>query len=143
VITFTQLNLVVSDMAATLRFYRLLGLKIPAKAIWKTKSGIHHVSAQMGNVHLDFDSKAHARKFNKGYRKNSGGGNVIIGFAMDTRAAVDKTFNRMVRAGYRGLQEPWDSHWGARFAVIADPDSNHVGIQSRADPKKRSAAPAL
>ena len=142
-IAFDQVNLIVSDMEATLRFYRLLGLKIPPKAIWKTRSGIHHVSAQMGDIGLDFDSRAHARKFNNGTRKKGTGGNVIIGFAVETRGAVDRAFKRMVHAGYKAFQEPWDAHWGARYAVVGDPDGNHVGIMSPTDPKKRAAAPAL
>jgi Glyoxalase/Bleomycin resistance protein/Dioxygenase superfamily len=41
-------------------------------------------------------------------------------------------------AGYRGQQPPYDAFWGARYAVIEDPDGNAVGIMSPVDPDRRS-----
>jgi hypothetical protein len=36
-----QINLVVRDMNASVAFYRLLGLDIPERMIWRTKTGAH------------------------------------------------------------------------------------------------------
>ena len=36
-----------------------------------------------------------------------------------------------------------DEVWGARYAIIEDPDGNHVGIMSPSDSSRRSAAPAI
>jgi uncharacterized glyoxalase superfamily protein PhnB len=27
-----------------------------------------------------------------------------------------------------GRKEPWDAFWGQRYAVVADPDGNHVDL---------------
>ena len=43
-------------------------------------------------------------------------------------------------AGYRGQQPPYDAFWGARYAVVEDPDGNAVGIMSPSDPDRRSMA---
>ena len=37
-------------------------------------------------------------------------------------------------AGYRGQQPPYDAFWGARYAVVEDPDGNAVGLMSPSDP---------
>ena len=42
-IDFDQIDIVAHDMAATLAFYRGLGVEIPDEAIWRTSTGIHHV----------------------------------------------------------------------------------------------------
>ena len=45
--------------------------------------------------------------------------------------------------GYAGRQPPYDTFWGARYAVIEDPDGNHVGLMSPIDPARRRAPPAI
>jgi hypothetical protein len=47
----------------------------------------------------------------------------------------------MTAAGYRGLQPPYDALWGARHAVIEDPDGIAVGLMSPVSPEYRSAPP--
>ena len=36
----------------------------------------------------------------------------------------------MISAGYASAQPPYDTFWGARYAVIVDPDGTHVGLMS-------------
>lgn len=140
-----QLNLVVRDMGATLAFYRRLGLELPDSAVWRTGSGAHHVEVLMANgVHLEFDSIALAKSYNAGYSEPAAGGTrSVVGFALPSRAAVDERYAEMTGAGYTGRQPPYDTFWGARYAVIEDPDGNHVGLMSPLDPARRSAPPAL
>jgi len=139
-----QLNLVTRDMDATIAFYRLLGVKISEKSIWRTASGGHHLSIPLrSGLSLDFDSPALARGYNKGYRGNAGGGNIIIGFGVRTRRLVDDTYAKLTKAGHKGLQPPWDAFWGSRYAIVADPDGNHVGIMSPVDAKRRSPPPTV
>jgi uncharacterized glyoxalase superfamily protein PhnB len=47
----------------------------------------------------------------------------------------------MIGAGYRGLQEPHDAFWGARYAIIEDPDGIAVGLMSPMSPDKKSPPP--
>ena len=137
------LNLVVSDMDATLAFYRKLGVDIPGDAVWKTDSGGHHATAQTeGDVDLDFDSIALAAVYNGGFNEATSP-RTLIGFRVETRDAVDELYAELTGAGYKGMQEPWDAFWGARAAVVEDPDGRHVGFMSPVDPERRSAPPAI
>jgi len=44
------LNLVSADPAASIAFYRRLGIDISDAAICRTPSGVHHVNARSGEV---------------------------------------------------------------------------------------------
>ena len=138
-----QLNLVVADMQATLAFYRCLGLDIPPDA--GRAAGGHHVEVEMpGGVHLDFDSQALARAYDAGWSPlSSGGARGVIGFAVASREEVDTRYAAIVNAGYAGLQEAYDAFWGARYAIVRDPDGRHVGLMSPIAESRRSAPPPL
>ena len=62
----------------------------------------------------------------------------MIGFRVAARSTVDETFEQLKSAGYEVQKEPYDAFWGARYAVVADPDGNAVGIMSAVDPSRRS-----
>jgi uncharacterized glyoxalase superfamily protein PhnB len=138
-----QLNLVVRDMDAALTFYRRLGVAIPDR-VWRTASGAHHVEVEMANgVHLEFDSVALAKSYNAGWQPAAGGTRSVIGFALPSRESVDRRFRELTAAGYTGRQPPHDAFWGARYAIVEDPDANHVGLMSPIDPARRSAPPSI
>ena len=140
---FNQVNLVVKDMAATLAFYRRLGVEIPETAAWKTPSGIHHIAIDGGGggVDLEFDSQALARRYNRGYEAERG--RVLLGFSLPSREAVDALFEDLVTHEHQALQPPYDAFWGARYAIVEDPDGNPVGLMSPSDDAHRGEPPAL
>ena len=59
-----------------------------------------------------------------------------------TREAVDEVYGRVVSTGYRSQKECTDAFWGARYAIVEDPDGNAVGIMSPIDPTRRRPPPA-
>ena len=89
---FNQLNLVVRDMDATLRFYRAAGLDIPEESVWRTASGAHHVQVRMSNgVELEFDSARLAKVYNSGFREPAEPvSRCILGLSVGSRDAVDQ-----------------------------------------------------
>jgi hypothetical protein len=34
---------------------------------------------------------------------------------------------------YRQYKEPWDAFWGQRYAIVLDPDGNHVELSAPLD----------
>jgi len=130
-----QVSLVVKDMDATLKFYRLLGLEIDdTHPDWQA----HHRSAQMPNgIDLDFDSEEFAQKWNTGWR-STGRGVAVLGFRVSSREAVDQLYKEVTNAGYAAQQEPYDAFWGARYAIVEDPDGKAVALKSPSDPARRT-----
>ena len=143
-----QINLVCGDMDASLAFYRRLGVEIPDAAVWRTATGAHHVSAgdrsSDQGIDFDLDSTAFAQCWNGSWKGRTDlRGRVVVGFSVPTRAAVDELFRDMTGAGYRGLQEPVDAFWGARYAIIEDPNGIAVGMMSPISPDRKSPPPKV
>jgi uncharacterized glyoxalase superfamily protein PhnB len=65
---------------------------------------------------------------------------------LPTRRAVDVRYAELTEAGCRARQPPFGAFWGARCAIVADPDGNDVGLNPaeesrRTWPPRQSAAP--
>jgi catechol 2,3-dioxygenase-like lactoylglutathione lyase family enzyme len=140
-----QINLVCANLDASIAFYRALGLHIPDESIWKTDSGPHHVEIEMKNgLELALDSQALAKEYNEGSSSLSKAGNRnLLGFRLETRIEVDTLHANLIDLGYRSSQNPYDTFWGSRYAIIEDPDGNQVGLMSPPDPELRSGPPSI
>ncbi|SCK40043.1 VOC family protein [Streptomyces sp. WMMB 322] len=122
---FDLIGLVAADMAATLAFYRRLGLDIPAGA-----DGEPHVEAALpGGLRIAWDTEETIRSFDPGWDPGPrGGGRIGLAFLCDSPAEVDRLHAELTGAGYESRNEPWDAFWGQRYAVVADPDGNGVDL---------------
>lgn len=139
---FTQINLVVRNLDQTLGFYRRLGVEIPHDGVWRSGEHAHHAKAAGGGeVDLEFDSRPLAHAYNQGFAAERG--RVVIGLELESREAVDRLWDEIIAEGAQGLQPPYDAFWGARYAIVEDPDGNPVGLASPVDPARRSAPPDL
>jgi uncharacterized glyoxalase superfamily protein PhnB len=138
-----QINIVVRDMQKSLAFYRLLGVSIeetrgPEWAVWAR----HHVNGVTSNgVRVEFDSVAFAKQWNPGLDEAKLGSAVLPIFHVSLRDEVDRVHARVAAAGYRSHKAPEDAFWGARYAIVEDPDGNSVGIMSPIDESKRRPPP--
>jgi uncharacterized glyoxalase superfamily protein PhnB len=95
-------------------------------------------------IHLDLDSTAFAQAWNTGWaQRDDLRGRVVVGFRVPAREAVDDIYRDMTDAGYRGLQPPHDAFWGARYAIIEDPDGVAVGLMSPISPDRKSPPPRV
>jgi uncharacterized glyoxalase superfamily protein PhnB len=110
-------------MAASLRFYRLLGLDVPPEA-----DGESHVELELGSgIRFGWDSVDVLREVYGGWEE-ARGHRVELAFACADAAEVDALYARVVEAGYRGRREPWDAFWGQRYAIVEDPDGNLISL---------------
>ena len=139
-IRLDQVNLIVRDVEASRTFYSRLGLDFGdvRDPVWDD----HHVSAEHGEhspIDVDLDSTSFVQKWDAGW---PGGSGVVIGFKVDSRHEVDALVASLAAEGVAVQQEPFDAFWGARYAVVSDPDGNGVGIMSPVDPATRGEAPS-
>jgi len=119
------IGLVVADMAASLSFYRLLGLDIPAEA-----DAEPHVEVTLpGGLRLAWDRVDVIKGFDPNWTAPTGSARVGLAFLCDGPSEVDAVYARLTAAGYQGL-DPWDAPWGQRYAVVHDPDGNGVDLFS-------------
>ncbi|MFD7702672.1 VOC family protein [Streptomyces caelestis] len=121
---FDAIGMVVSDMAASVAFYRRLGFAFPEGA--ETQG---HVEAELpGGLRLLLDTEEVVRSFRTAWEPPSGGGRTSLALRCDGPAEVDALFARMTEAGSRVELKPWDAVWGQRYAVLLDPDGNGVDL---------------
>ncbi|MFD7095887.1 VOC family protein [Streptomyces xanthophaeus] len=124
------IGLVVSDMAASLAFYRRLGLDVPAGA-----DDQPHVEAVLpGGLRVAWDTEETIRSFDPSFTPPTGDGRLGLAFLCDSPAEVDALYAELTGAGYLGHLKPWDAFWGQRYAVILDPDGCEVSLFAPADP---------
>jgi catechol 2,3-dioxygenase-like lactoylglutathione lyase family enzyme len=116
-------ELVVSDMAATLAFYRRLGLEVPEAA-----DAAPHVDVDFGGLRLAFDTVDTIRSFDPDWREPTGGHRVALAFECASASEVDQAWAELTGAGYVGHLAPWDAFWGMRYAVVHDPDGTPVDL---------------
>ena len=133
-----MLNVIVADMAVTLDFYRRLGITVPDDV----NATADHVQLRMpGGFSLELDTPESVRRWHAGWRVDPGSVGVVIGFALPSREAVDHRYAELTAAGCTGRQAPFDAFWGARYAVVADPDGHDVGLMSPIDESRRTWPP--
>ncbi|MFI6038936.1 VOC family protein [Streptomyces sp. NPDC051315] len=121
---FDAIGLVVSDMAASVAFYRRLGFAFPEGA----EREPHAEAGLPGGLRLLLDTEETVRSFRPGWRAPSGDGRSSLALRCEGPAEVDAVYEELVGAGYDGELKPWDAFWGQRYAVVLDPDGNGVDL---------------
>jgi catechol 2,3-dioxygenase-like lactoylglutathione lyase family enzyme len=135
-----QINIVVRDVRKAVPFYRLLGLSIEENPLagWPP----HHASGVTSNgVRVELDSIAFAKQWNPGLDEATLGSAAIPFFHVAAREEIDRVHARVAAAGFKSQKAPEDAFWGARYAIVEDPDGNAVGIMSPIDDSMRRPPP--
>jgi catechol 2,3-dioxygenase-like lactoylglutathione lyase family enzyme len=116
------IGIAVSDMAQSIRFYRLLGLDVP-----ETPDEGHIDTVLPSGVRFMLDSEEVMRSFQPEWKRATGN-QLGIAFECASPAEVDEVYARVVAAGFEGEKEPWDAFWGQRYALLLDPDGVEVSL---------------
>lgn len=132
-----QINIIVGDFRRSVEFYRRLGVSFPDQPGGANE--IFHASGETDRgIDFDLDSAPFAQVWNKGWKgREDLVGRVVVGFKLGSREDVDRLYADLTGAGHRGLQPPYDAFWGARYAMVEDPNGVAVGLMSPLDPAKR------
>jgi len=126
-----QVNVIARDMEASLAFYQLLGVELVDNGRdWPAGSGARHAAIAFDNgVILELDNPPMLRQ----YAADAANVRAVIGFSFASAEAVDAAFTRLTTAGHVARQPPYDAFWGARYAIVEDPDGNAVGLMGPID----------
>ena len=114
---------VVRDMAATLRFYRLLGLDIPTGV--EAEPFVEVITPN--GYRLSWNTEAMVLGIDPEWTEPVGA-RVSVAFKCDSPAEVDSGYQRMLDGGFASRKAPWDAFWGQRYATVEDPDGNTVDL---------------
>lgn len=117
-------GLIVKDMAASLKFYRLLGLDI----IHVGDDEQHVEFTTPGGMRLAWDTVELMKSIYPDWIDASTGQRMGLAFKCASAAEVDSLYQAVIDAGYHGHSAPWDAFWGQRYAVVVDPDGNHIDL---------------
>ncbi len=118
-----MVGIVVKDMGAALRFYRMLGLDV---AGGNDEEAYVEVTTPNG-YRISWNTEAMVLGMDPDWKQPTGQ-RVSLAFKCDTPEEVDSVFARIVGAGHAAHKQPWDAFWGQRYAVLLDPDGNTVDI---------------
>jgi len=115
-------GVVVSDMARSIRFYRLLGVDVP-----ETPDEGHVDTFLPNGVRLMLDTEDVVRSFRPDWTRESGN-QLGLAFECASPAEVDEIYARVEAGGVSGEKEPWDAFWGQRYAQLRDPDGVPIDL---------------
>jgi catechol 2,3-dioxygenase-like lactoylglutathione lyase family enzyme len=116
------LGIVTSDMAASIEFYRLLGVDVP-----ETPDEGHLNTFLPNGVRFMLDSEDTVRSFRPDWQRETGN-QIGLAFECGSAAEVDELYARVLAAGFEGEKAPWDAFWWQRYAQLRDPDGVPVDL---------------
>jgi len=116
-------GIVADDMRASLEFYRRLGLDIPEGA----EDEPHAEATTPSGLRVAWDTVELIEQIDPSWAKPSGGHRMSMAFLCSSPEEVDATYERLATLGH-GHKEPWDAFWGQRYAIVKDPDGNHIDL---------------
>ena len=116
------IGIVTSDMARSIRLYRLLGVELP-----ETPEEGHVDTLLPNGIRFMLDTEREVRKFDPQWRRETGN-QLGLAFECQDPAQVDEVHADLIEAGFHEDKEPWDAFWGQRYAQVRDPDGVTVAL---------------
>ena len=86
-----------------------------------------------GGESIEFGTAALTQSYDPDWREPGPHAKNTIGLELDSPAAVDELYLSVTALGHAGQLAPCDPPWGARFAIVLDPDGNQIGLHSPRD----------
>jgi catechol 2,3-dioxygenase-like lactoylglutathione lyase family enzyme len=117
------IGIVSADMAASCRFYALLGVPVGALP----KGDDHFEVVLPSGIRLMWDPVELILTIDPDWQPPVGQ-RLGLAFHCGSPAGVDETHGAVVAAGFAAKSEPWDAFWGQRYAQVIDPDGNVVDL---------------
>lgn len=117
-----MVGLVVADLPAAARFYRMLGLDFPEVA-----AGEPYVECKVNGYRISLNAASLDKDLTPDWVAPQGQ-RLGLAFLCESPKHVDDTYAAIVAAGHKGVKAPWDAFWGQRYAIVEEPDGAHVSL---------------
>ena len=124
--SLAAIGIVSRDIAASIRFYGLLGVAFPEPRV-DGGDGDHVEATLPGGLRLMLDSLELMKKLDPAWTE-SAGHRMGLAFECAPPAEVDALHAKVASAGHASKTAPWDAFWGQRYAQVIDPDGNVVDL---------------
>ncbi len=119
---FDAVGVVAKDVAASIAFYRRVGVPFPEDVELDD-----HVECALGSgMRLMIDSEESIAGMFPGYQGKPGN-RVAFAARLPTPAEVDSLYAEL-EADSHGKIPPWDAPWGMRYSSVQDPDGVQVDL---------------
>ena len=119
------IGLHVTNLGASLDFYRRLGLDIPTNI--ELSSGAFRLRLPTGQIFF-WETIAYTRADFPDYEPGTGHRKVSLEFGFRNAREVDEMYNALLAEGYGSYAEPLS--WGSiRYAGVVDPDNNQIALR--------------
>lgn len=112
-----------SDLTRTIEFYTLLGFEFP-----ELKGDEEHIEAieTEGSARLMIDKKELITDIMGEEPKPSNHSQFAIKY--DSADEVNEVADKVKKADFKIVKQPWDAFWGQRYCIVADPDDYKVDL---------------
>ena len=121
-VELSMVGLVVRNMPEALKFYRRLGIEIPA-----TADSERFVMHRMASGVTMFWDTVFAATYDPTREEPAGGYRIMLEFFLPDKDAVDAKYQELVDFGYHGRSAPAQT-FGPYAAMVDDPDGNMILI---------------
>jgi len=119
--SLNAIGIVSKDLAASIRFYGLLGVTFPAL------EGDHVEAVLPSGLRLMLDDLELIKKLDPEWTAPQGHP-ISLAFECASPEEVDVVHAKVAAAGHASKTAPWDAFWGQRYAQVLDPDGNVVDL---------------
>lgn len=120
-------GIIAVDLNQSLRFYRRLGLDVPASVDPGLRS--YRLHADDGHV-IFWETPDVILGFDRTWSPPPDGDRrIVLEFGFDTPATLDATYHDLVDHGVVGRLAPFELGAGVRYAIVLDPDGNQVSLR--------------
>lgn len=138
-LSFDFIGIVTPNLAASLAFYRKLGVKVPPG-----QDHAPHVETTLpGGMTLAWDPVSTVRGFLPDFELPEGENRISFAFRAETPEEVDRVYAEVTRKnGSAGHTAPWDAPWGQRYSTVLDPDGNSIDLYAPLAPESSTPGTA-
>jgi uncharacterized glyoxalase superfamily protein PhnB len=119
--SLNAIGIVSKDLAASVRFYRLLGAAFP------DPDGDHVEAALPNGLRLMLDDLKLIKQLDPEWTAPAGH-RMNLAFECASPAEVNALHAKLTAAGHPSKAAPWDAPWRQRYAQVRDPDGNVVDL---------------